>query len=200
MTPAGRGVNLLPEELREKPPDMRRLARLIALTATAAALMLVTLVMLGQTRVWERRAAAVEAHLAALEPQVAQVDALMQETEELRAQERALQQLMQRDFTWYRFLDGLAGGLPPHTWLTEITTSEDGRTAILKGASTDLQEIGLFLQAVGRLPEVNGAKLVSAEQADQAGTYLLNFTLEVQLNRQDAALAQEEEQQQAAGQ
>lgn len=180
-------VNLLPAELCEKPPDMRRLARVAVLAVTAVILGVVSLGLGWQIRASQAGAARLQAELQQLQPRVQEVDRLAAEAQAFQAENQALAGLMQRDILWHKLLRKIGDSTPPKTWFTDIATGEDGRTLTLSGMTPEAEEVGLFLQAARSISEVTGLKLLSLEQVEEGGVRLVKFKVEACIKRQPQA-------------
>lgn len=177
-------ANLLPEELREQPPDLRRLVRIAILVTTVIALACVSLGLSWQIQASQARAARLEVDLQQLQPQVDQVDRLLDEVEGFQQESEALSSLGQRDILWYDLLRKIGNSTPPNTWFTDMATGKDGQTLTLSGMTPEPEDVGLFMQAASTVPEVTGLRLLSLEQVEQGGIRLVAFKIEASLKRE----------------
>jgi len=200
-------VNLLPPGVISR-RAVRRAKRGGALGVAAA-----LLVVAGSWAVGAAQASTAQAELdtavartSALQAQQAQYAAAPQTLRALRATEDARATAMAQDVSWAAFVGTLSAALPAGAWLDGVQatlTTDDASTApaadatagvpgsegsiTITARSTSYEDVAAYLDALGTVPGVADAYLMTATMDSAQAVPVVSFTITAQVT--DAALS-----------
>jgi len=200
-------VNLLPRSTISR-RAVRRAQRGGALGVAAALLVVAGAWAVGSTHAGNAQAEldTAEARVSALRAQQAQYAAAPQTLRALRTTEEARATAMAQDVSWAAFVGTLSAALPAGAWLDGVQatlTADDASTAppadpvaaaadagegsiTITARSTSYEDVAAYLDALGTVPGVADAYLMTATMDSAQAVPVVSFTITAQVT--DAAL------------
>lgn len=173
-------INLLPRErVRRVAVAPRILVGFVAIVVVVV-LVLATLVLSGQNALLQVQIVQVNARIAELRPQVAEVEALQQQINEARRKEQLLRQIEAMRIPWERVMNELRKILPTDVWLSRIDAKGDG-TLAFDGFGLSYESVARFIVNLNASPVFVNADFRSGRKANVASRDVISFGVTVQL-------------------
>lgn len=143
---------------------------------------------------------------------IALINTLQARQDTIRQQIDVIRQVDQRRYVWPHLLDEISKSVPQYTWLSDITTTEEGGArpaaapgdtaaaaapAVPVGPAFSVQGHAGSTQALTRLmknlegsPFIRDVTLVTSQQVDVEGRTIHRFTLEARYEMPDSTVIQ----------
>lgn len=194
-------VNLLPEGVIAR-RAVRRAQRggVVAVGATVLVLAASWLIGGSHAASEQQELDTAQARVTALQAQQAQYAAAPQTVRALRSTEEARTTAMAEDVSWSAFVDSLSSALPAGAWLDGVQATldpDDGATGAaaapgegsvtITARSTSYEDVAAYLDALGTVPGVSDAYLMTASLDAAQAQSVVSFTITARVT--DAALS-----------
>ena len=173
-------INLLPKErVRRVAVAPRILVGLVAVVVIAG-LVVVTLYLNVQNALLRAELGQVNARIAELRPQVAEVEALQRQINEARRKEQLLRQIEAMRIPWERVMNELRRILPTDVWLIRIDAKGDG-TLSFNGFGLSYESVSRFMVSLNASPVFQNADVTIAQKQELEKRTVINFSVTAQL-------------------
>ncbi|MEW6447048.1 MAG: PilN domain-containing protein [Bacillota bacterium] len=164
-------VNLLPPELvsrAELGEAPRRPPVIVVFVCVAGLLCLVYIGFAFYIYSARAKVTEIKHELAALEPEIQQVEALQSKTALLKNRAAAWRQITENRKTYYHFFKDLNRLLPVDMWLMSVDMAQpkvgDPVHVVIEGATGSLASVGVYINNLSGLPYLNGVTLKELKQ------------------------------------
>lgn len=182
-TVGGRGINLIPAEVRERRAE-ERFRKTIRVLFLAAGLLIVASIgiSVGYLRVLGLERERVGRELREVEPVVEAVRSLKQEAAIMNGQAERLERILEKRSGYSKVLQNIARAAPFDVRLTRVQASPEG-TLVIGGVSSSITSVGVFIDELFLLPEIQDMELKKAEALEREGRVEVRFELEGRIKR-----------------
>ena len=211
-------INLIAARREEKRRLEQHIRRLIyAILGEVGAIVLVASLMLVKVMTERGQITQLDGQIGLLQGKVNEIQALEQQTAELKPKVAILNEARNNTLYWYTAMQTIVASLPNETWLTNINTGGDpsvgatppaktggpgssappapvvsaaggGPTLTFAGQASDSDQVGMAMLKMNQFTNISTVTLNSVNEASSAsGAKTMTFSMMVQLKPNTAA-------------